>query len=677
MNIKIYQGKTLILSKNFDSFPVIIGRSTQCHLSVPDLAIISRTHASVSIENQRLVVTDLNSTNGIYADNERCQRIESHISPKSRQAALRFEVCILEKANVEKLVIDIFLQYNETQQDIDSQPTMIASDILDKALPKTRQHIESDPLKLKLDNRSAAQKLKASVDSPLSIEDDNELSHGVELTQVSSRLNKAAKKIRIEQDYNLLKLKKHDIGLQGVLTWGEEILDVRQFLPGDELIVGSNPYEPIYIPSITQRMKFGVYAKDQAKIAIPKNIKWRLAHKEYDYSSQEALQNKLASEGPLSHNINLDLTDTCSIDLGMNISLHLRYVQIPRPLVSRAWIENREEFKKAITISAAIHFIVVLIALVSTPKIEAPVVENLPPRYAKLLVEPPPQILVPEPVKPPPPPPPPPVVKKPVEMPRPIVQKAKPIAKPIVKTEKKSDAKPIAKKTESKPAENTKVNSNPAPEPKVPSAQEIAEQEAQAAADSFANAFEDAAPATASSVSNVNIVSKGSTNSGIKTSGLVGSIKVNNAQSGNSMGTGGNALAKAAGDAAYAKSSGKAGKRGVGGAVVGTPSFDAPSSPQGLSNDQVMSVVNKYLSDIQRCYERALFQDSSLAGRVEYEWEITAKGSVSRTSVKRSEISNGEFLNTCVLAIFKKMKFPEATNKQTTVANIGFPFGKN
>jgi outer membrane biosynthesis protein TonB len=83
------------------------------------------------------------------------------------------------------------------------------------------------------------------------------------------------------------------------------------------------------------------------------------------------------------------------------------------------------------------------------------------------------------------------------------------------------------------------------------------------------------------------------------------------------------------------------------------------------------------LGDIHRCYERALFNDANIVGRVEYEWEINPGGSVASVSVKRSEVANGDFLNSCVMGIFKKMKFPTAKNGQSTTANIGFPFGKN
>lgn len=119
------------------------------------------------------------------------------------------------------------------------------------------------------------------------------------------------------------------------------------------------------------------------------------------------------------------------------------------------------------------------------------------------------------------------------------------------------------------------------------------------------------------------------------------------------------------------------GKRGVKGAPVGKPKLlNSPGKSQGLSSRQVMTVVKKHLSEVQRCYERALFNQPNLAGRIEYEWKISAKGKVKSVGVRRSEATGDKSLNDCVKKIFRKMKFPAATNGQSTVTSIGFPFGR-
>jgi hypothetical protein len=55
---------------------------------------------------------------------------------------------------------------------------------------------------------------------------------------------------------------------------------------------------------------------------------------------------------------------------------------------------------------------------------------------------------------------------------------------------------------------------------------------------------------------------------------------------------------------------------------------------------------------------------------------IEASGVVSTVKVKRSEVNQGDSLNQCVQNVFRKMKFPKSKNGLSTLANIGFPFGK-
>lgn len=71
------------------------------------------------------------------------------------------------------------------------------------------------------------------------------------------------------------------------------------------------------------------------------------------------------------------------------------------------------------------------------------------------------------------------------------------------------------------------------------------------------------------------------------------------------------------------------GQRGVKGGVIGKPAlkFEASSKPEGLSREQVMKTMQGAMSKIQNCYERALLADEGLAGRIEFEWEISSGGS--------------------------------------------------
>ena len=120
------------------------------------------------------------------------------------------------------------------------------------------------------------------------------------------------------------------------------------------------------------------------------------------------------------------------------------------------------------------------------------------------------------------------------------------------------------------------------------------------------------------------------------------------------------------------------GKRGVKGAVLGKPAlkFESSSKVEGLSREQVMKAMQATMPKIQSCYERSLLSDANLSGRIEFEWEISASGSVNMADIKKNSVAGGEQLGECALDVIRKIKFPSATNGETTRPSIGFPFGR-
>lgn len=141
---------------------------------------------------------------------------------------------------------------------------------------------------------------------------------------------------------------------------------------------------------------------------------------------------------------------------------------------------------------------------------------------------------------------------------------------------------------------------------------------------------------------------------------------------------GGMALKVSTGGSGYGATgfSGKTGKRNVLGSVIGGASYTEIAKTEGLTREQVMKVVQKHHSQIQQCYERSLMDDPNLAGRAEFEWEISAQGSVSAVSVKETSLRNGDRLLDCVKGVFRGMKFPVAKNGSSTTPTIGLPFGR-
>ena len=162
-----------------------------------------------------------------------------------------------------------------------------------------------------------------------------------------------------------------------------------------------------------------------------------------------------------------------------------------------------------------------------------------------------------------------------------------------------------------------------------------------------------------------------------------GSIESNLSQSARGGSTGkGDGVAgiavggKNAGDYKMAGLSGKTGKRKVMGTVIGGATYSGFNNTEGLTRDQVMKIVQQNQSQIQTCYERSLLDNPDLAGRAEFEWEITSKGDVTLVKIKEATIKNGESLLDCVKGVFSRMKFPAAKNGESTTPTISLPFGR-
>jgi outer membrane biosynthesis protein TonB len=399
-----------------------------------------------------------------------------------------------------------------------------------------------------------------------------------------------------------------------------------------------------------------------------------------DFTPEAAQDSQLIKPAGQRQLVDLNHGDFVTLDLGNSVALHLRYVENARFFIRRTWLENREEFVKAMSISLVLHAIASIVLVVTAPKTVAPHIENVPPRFAKLLVEPPPMPFAPPKPEPIPEPVPEPVPQPVVEA-KPVPRKPEPQRKPV-KQVKKTHEKPKPEKIVQKPVPKQPVAPQPVPEkvvPPKPSASEVAANELM---DVFSKV-----PSPASSGGNkaIKIDRSVAANQGpagqpgLSTLGVSGALKAKGGKLQAGGGVAGGVSTAKAGQFGYSNTpaGSKAGKRGVAGGVVGTPRLDDFSvSTNGLSDKEIMSVVNKYLSQVNRCYERALLNDSNIAGRVQYEWDITPQGKVTSVRIKRSEISNGDSLNSCVMLLFKAMKFPAAKNKQPTTATIGFPFGK-
>ncbi len=690
---------------SFESFPVIFGRSSDCHLSLKGFNFISRNHGSITVNDNKILVTDLNSSNGIHYGNVKMPKFSLDREGHFRVEELTFKLKLIGDSRAEQVpdLRKVKAESKAVDRNI-LQPIDVEAKKVGVTPPATKApglQKSPTPAKPAATGKATPPNIpKASpevLDVVVQARGGGAINKNAPIAKAPVEKGPAPKEhsdfewkrieFSLEPDPETRKLQLRDICLQGALIWQDEIYDVRNFALSDRIRLGPNQEEPLYVPIMNGEVDFGFFGGQGAQLVIPKNYGWSLYREGKEIPFQHLLQSQHIQDLGSKFKLILALNEVFSVDIGSNMKFRLRYVPIPRPLISKTWIENRDEFKRAITTSLAVHLALSIIALVSAPKPQAPKVKNVPERFAKLIVEPPPTPFAPPEPPPPPPPPEEPPPPPPPEEPPPVVEKPKPKPKPEKKIVKKVEKpKPVVTAMQKlpprppQPAQPAQPVAAPRPAaPPPPSAEQVAAQE-------MANLFNSmpgpAGGSPGGAVANAPInIQKGTgvpAKSGVRVSGIAAAAS---ASSGAGTGTGmgaGLGLGAQAGQTGYAAAKGsQAGKRGVSGAVMGTPSFAGVPASQGITNDEVMKVVNKHLQEVHRCYERALFNDSNIVGRVEYEWEINPNGNVDSVSVKRSEVSNGDFLNSCVMGVFKKMKFPAAKNGQSTTANIGFPFGKN
>ncbi|MDX9720206.1 MAG: AgmX/PglI C-terminal domain-containing protein [Myxococcota bacterium] len=142
------------------------------------------------------------------------------------------------------------------------------------------------------------------------------------------------------------------------------------------------------------------------------------------------------------------------------------------------------------------------------------------------------------------------------------------------------------------------------------------------------------------------------------------------------IGTGGGGdLGALGGEAAKAKDVGKLTDRDKGdekGKVRGKVSgMKGMAKVEGsLDQSAVQAVINENLGKIQRCYETALIGNTSLSGKITFDWTVGSSGKVTEAREVSSTLGDPK-VSACIIGVIKKMKFPKPTGGDVT---IRYPF---
>lgn len=104
----------------------------------------------------------------------------------------------------------------------------------------------------------------------------------------------------------------------------------------------------------------------------------------------------------------------------------------------------------------------------------------------------------------------------------------------------------------------------------------------------------------------------------------------------------------------------------------------------GLDKEAVRTALRENTRAIRNCYEKALFSNKDLAGRMSYYWKISPSGTVdgvqliatdfSRVPLPAQNVENMPDFERCVGRVLQTIVFPRAPNGQATIVKYPFVF---
>jgi pSer/pThr/pTyr-binding forkhead associated (FHA) protein/outer membrane biosynthesis protein TonB len=706
-------GEETLFENSFDRFPITLGRASTCDIPITDFTWISRQHLRLTYDGGHVWAEDLGSANGMTRNGKRHKKVQVedgdllvinglHITlgvqyPDISQLTDPERTSVISHSGVAQPATPVTVISEISELDIPFDRTKSQSEpaILDDktVITKTATQTESST-EARMGSEPAAPPTESPSSSPSSSEDVIPMDTKSEITasklrdldpnnlfrrrrrgtqpEVSVPLETASHvaqqpgtRPRIQATPQIELIARGNRVLEAFVTWKGFVVDTKLCRAGQNMTVGRTARD-LYLPTIRHSHQLAFYDGNDGICIIPENVESVIySGQNKPIPLQDLIQNRrLKKVGP-NYNLRLDHGQVCKLNMGHDVDIYFRYAAAPRQLSKKPLVELDEALQNAGLASALVHLLFLLMVVFSAPQPHTLRYKNLSPRIAKLLVQ----------KKAPPPPK---VEEKPPEPKKPEVAEKKPEPKPIKEVHK---VQPKPKKVIVKTNEHVqKINKAPiqvTAEPKAEKPPEKAVEQLGALA--ALGALGSPTPNNQRSPVAINVNKDAGGASGLSTSGVIGALKA----TGGRLESGGPAGVKTQGHGfgtgkGYGVQGlqGRAGSRGVQGAVVGIPKLMKISKSDGLTQKEVMDVVKKYAGQIQQCYERALLSEPSLSGRIEYEWNITPKGDVTTARVKRTDVQNSDALNECVLNLFKAMKFPTAKNGESTTPSIGFPFGR-
>lgn len=650
ITVRITQGSGNVFEGQFDTLPITIGRSSKNNICLKDFPWLSRQQAVLNFNGDEYELVDLTEGNKLYFENQPTSRCV--VSPRANISIgdLRFIFILPENEKIEQGKTDS----GEVTETL-TRPHL-SHPVAHPVTPTAPASLTSED-RLNLGQQAIQDKANGPAKSWRAA--GHPESEGTETLSPRAEFKPTALVHGLQAHYQGARVDLRETRAPRVLevfvTWKGKILEIQEFAVNERVRIGPSAHASLRIPTLSKDIIIARFNGTSSRCLIPNGMRMRVRRGDQLLPKEEI--EKATTTSNSGYIYALGGQDCLSLDLGHDVAIHVRYAPAPRQLTKAKLVEPDEEIRRTFLGSGIVHLFFSIIAIFSAPKDgdRKPIVVQ--DRVARLVV---------------------PEEKKPEPTPTPTPKPTPPPVEKIVKVEPKPEKPKPKRKVQPKPKQVVvRQLKKPIPEPNV----ETPEKEVDIKNVAALAALGALGPPT-ENPSNQPVAINISPNAGgmqASPSGIIGAIKA----PGGKLTAAGMAGVRTKG-MGYGTGTGygvqgvkgTAGGRAVAGRVVGSPKLVKISREEGLDQKTVMGVVQKYLDEIQRCYERALLSNPDLAGRVEYEWYITPAGSVQWANVKKTDISDGDALNTCVKGVFKKMQFPRARNGMATTPNIGFPFGR-
>jgi len=90
-----------------------------------------------------------------------------------------------------------------------------------------------------------------------------------------------------------------------------------------------------------------------------------------------------------------------------------------------------------------------------------------------------------------------------------------------------------------------------------------------------------------------------------------------------------------------------------------------------LSKEVIRRVIQRHINEVRFCYEKALYRNPKLEGRISVHFEISPTGAVQMATVAESDMGSPA-LETCIAEAVQFWSFPAPENSRTVVVNYPF-----